>query len=71
MTNWPAATSLGLRGVITLSKSESRSMTRLWRDQGKGQQAYDLLAPIYGWFAEGLDMLDLIEAKALLNELGS
>jgi predicted ATPase len=45
------------------------SMARLWRDQGKRQQAHDLLAPIYGWFTEGFDTLDLKEAKALLGEL--
>jgi predicted ATPase len=47
------------------------SMARLWRDQGKRQQALDLLAPVYGWFTEGFDTLDLKEAKALLNELHS
>ena len=45
------------------------SMARLWRDQGKRQCAHDLLAPIYGWFTEGFDTLDLKEAKALVNEL--
>ena len=45
------------------------SMARLWRDQGKTQQARELLAPVYGWFTEGFDTLDLKEAKALLNEL--
>jgi predicted ATPase len=45
------------------------SMARLWRDQGKRQQAHDLLAPVYGWFTEGLDTLDLKEAKCLLAEL--
>src|SRR6202035_3280599 len=35
------------------------SMTRLWRDQGKVQQARELLAPVYGWFTEGFDTLDL------------
>ncbi len=45
------------------------SMARLWRDQGKRQQARELLAPIYGWFTEGFDTLDLKEAKALLDEL--
>jgi predicted ATPase len=45
------------------------SMARLWRDQGKPQQAHDLLAPIYGWFTEGFDTLDLKEARALLDEL--
>jgi hypothetical protein len=45
------------------------SMARLWRDQGKRQQARELLAPVYGWFTEGFDTLDLKEAKALLAEL--
>jgi predicted ATPase len=45
------------------------SMARLLRDQGKRQQAHDLLAPVYGWFTEGLDTLDLKEAKALLEQL--
>jgi predicted ATPase len=45
------------------------SMARLWRDQGKRQQAHDLLAPVYGWFTEGFDTLDLKEAKALLDDL--
>jgi predicted ATPase len=44
------------------------SMARLWRDQGKPQQARELLAPIYGWFTEGFDTRDLKEAKALLVE---
>jgi len=47
------------------------SMARLWRSQGKPQQARDLLAPVYGWFTEGFDTLDLKEAKALLEELGT
>jgi predicted ATPase len=45
------------------------SMARLWRDQGKLQQARELLAPVYGWFTEGFDTLDLKDAKALLDEL--
>jgi len=45
------------------------SMARLWRDQGKRQQAHNLLAPVYSWFTEGFDTLDLKEAKALLLEL--
>jgi predicted ATPase len=47
------------------------SLARLWRDQGKLQQARELLAPVYGWFTEGFDTRDLKEAKALLEELGS
>jgi predicted ATPase len=47
------------------------SMARLWRDQGKRQLAHDLLAPVYDWFTEGFDTLDLKEAKALLEQLAS
>jgi class 3 adenylate cyclase/predicted ATPase len=47
----------------------STSLARLWRDQGKLQQARELLAPVYGWFTEGLDTRDLKDAKALLEEL--
>jgi predicted ATPase len=45
------------------------SVARRWRDQGKRDQARDLLAPVYGWFTEGFDTLDLKAAKALLDEL--
>jgi class 3 adenylate cyclase/predicted ATPase len=45
------------------------SMARLWRDQGKREEARELLAPVYGWFTEGFDTRDLKEAKALLEEL--
>ncbi len=45
------------------------SMARLWHDQEKPQQARELLAPVYGWFTEGFDTLDLKEAKALLDDL--
>ena len=45
------------------------SLARLLRDQGKVQQARALLAPVYGWFTEGFDTLDLKEAKTLLEEL--
>ena len=45
------------------------SIARLWRDQGKRHQAGDLLAPVYSWFTEGFDTLDLKEAKSLLEEL--
>jgi hypothetical protein len=41
----------------------------LWRDQGNRQEAHGLLAPVYGWFTEGFDTLDLKEAKTLLDEL--
>jgi predicted ATPase len=47
------------------------SHARLWRGQGKVQQARELLAPVYDWFTEGFDTRDLREAKALLEELTS
>ena len=47
------------------------SLARLWRDQGKVQQARELLAPVYGWFTEGFDTKDLKEAKALLEQLAT
>jgi predicted ATPase len=47
------------------------SMARFWRDQGKRDEARELLAPVYGWFAEGFDTRDLKEAKALLDELAA
>jgi predicted ATPase len=45
------------------------SLARLWQGQGRLSEAHDRLAPIYGWFTEGFDTLDLKEAKALLDEL--
>jgi predicted ATPase len=53
--------SLGMRAAMSLA--------RLWQQQGKRTEAYELLAPIYGWFTEGFDTADLQEAKALLDEL--
>jgi predicted ATPase len=47
------------------------SMARLWRDQGKGAEARNVLAPVYSWFTEGFDTLDLKEAEALLSDLSS
>jgi class 3 adenylate cyclase/predicted ATPase len=47
------------------------SMARLWRDQGKPNEARELLAPVYGWFTEGFSTSDLLEAKALLDALAS
>jgi predicted ATPase len=47
------------------------SMARLWREQGKRDEADELLTPVYGWFTEGFDTLDLKEAKNLIDELSS
>jgi len=55
------AKSLELRAAVSLSRS--------WQQQGKRQEAHDLLAPLYGWFTEGFDTADLQEAKALLDAL--
>jgi len=53
----------------SLELRAAMSLARLWRDQGEVQQARELLAPVYGWFTEGFDTLDLKEAKKLLDEL--
>jgi predicted negative regulator of RcsB-dependent stress response len=55
------AKSLELRAVMSLS--------RLWQQQGKQDEAHQILAEIYGWFTEGFDTKDLQEAKVLLGEL--
>ena len=55
------AKSLELRAVMSLA--------RLWQQQGKKRHAHKLLAEIYGWFTEGFDTKDLLEAKTLLGEL--
>jgi predicted ATPase len=47
------------------------SLARLWRSQGKRDEARELLAPVYGWITEGFDTRDLKEAKALLEELAT
>ena len=57
------------QGALLLKLRAATSLARLWRDQGKVQQARNLLAPVYGWFTEGLDTRDLKEAKALLEQL--
>jgi predicted ATPase len=45
------------------------ALARLWNDQGKTDDARDLRAPLFGWFAEGFETRDLKEAKALLDEI--
>jgi predicted ATPase len=56
-----SAKSIELRAMMSLS--------RLWQQQGKTEEARQILAEIYGWFTEGFDTADLKEAKALLEEL--
>jgi predicted ATPase len=61
VARWQNAKSWELRGAM--------SLTRLRRQQGRREEAVALLAPVYGWFTEGLDTADLKEAKALLDKL--
>jgi predicted ATPase len=53
----------------SLELRAAMSLARLWQSQGKGPEASELLAPVYGWFTEGFDTADLQEAKTLLEEL--
>jgi len=52
-----------------LELGASTSLARLWQQQGKKEEARQMLAEIYGWFTEGFDTKDLKEAKTLLEEL--
>jgi class 3 adenylate cyclase/predicted ATPase len=73
----PQAESWLQRSLLTARRQHAKlgelraacSLARLWRDQGKGNEAGDLLRPIYAWFTEGFDTPDLKEAKALLDAL--
>jgi predicted ATPase len=57
------------QGAKSLEMRAAMSLARLWQYQGKYAEAYELLAPVYGWFTEGFDTADLQEAKALIDEL--
>jgi DNA-binding winged helix-turn-helix (wHTH) protein/predicted ATPase/class 3 adenylate cyclase len=74
-----AAAEIWLRRALEVARRQeakslelrvAMSLARLWQQQGKRSEAYDLLTPVYGWFTEGFDTADLQEAKALLEELG-
>ena len=73
----PEAEEAFQRALAVARRQEARSselraatsLARLWQQHGKRAAAYDLLAPIYGWFSEGFDTADLREAKALLDRL--
>jgi len=54
--------------VLRIGSLEVPSAT-LWIDQGRREEALDLLAPIHAWFTEGFDTQDLKQAKALLEQL--
>jgi hypothetical protein len=60
---------MGDSHVINTRRQASQDHGELWPEQGKCDDARGILAPIYGWFAEGFDTLVLKEAKALLDEL--
>ena len=53
----------------SLELRAATSLARLWQQQDKRQEAYDLLFPVFSWFTEGFDTADLIDAKTLLDEL--
>jgi predicted ATPase len=53
----------------TFELRAAASLARLWADEGRRDEAHDLLAPVYGWFTEGFDTADLQDAKALLDAL--
>jgi predicted ATPase len=53
----------------SLELRAATSLARLWGQQGRRAEALDLLAPVYGWFTEGVDTADLKEAKALVDQL--
>jgi predicted ATPase len=53
----------------SLELRAATSLAHLWQQQGKRQEAQDLVAPVYGWFTEGFDTADLQEAQALLDAL--
>jgi predicted ATPase len=53
----------------SLELQAATSLARLWQRQGKREDARNLLAPVFGWFTEGFDTVDLQQAKALLAEL--
>jgi class 3 adenylate cyclase/tetratricopeptide (TPR) repeat protein len=76
----PAGAERSYQQAIAVAKRQSAkmfelrssiSLARLWCNQGKREEARELLAPVYGWFTEGFDTLDLKEAKNLLDELSS
>lgn len=56
-------------GGKSLELGAAMSLSRLWHQQGKRQEAHEVLAGVYAWFTEGFDTADLHEAKALLDEL--
>ena len=56
-------------GAMSLELRAAMSLAKVWNEQGRRAAAYDLLAPIFGWFTEGFGTPDLKQAKTLLDEL--
>jgi class 3 adenylate cyclase/tetratricopeptide (TPR) repeat protein len=78
MQRQPAAAQAGFQRAIEMARRRSEkslelraatSLARLWVSQGKNAQARDLLAPVYGWFTEGFETMDLVAARQLLSKL--
>ena len=70
--SWPSNVSVSrAQQAKSWELRAAMSMARLWRDQGRRDEARELLAPVYGWFTEGFDTLDLQDAKKLLDELST
>jgi predicted ATPase len=67
---WRAPTAARRQGARSLELRVGCDLARLWGSQGKRDPARDLLAPVYGWFPEGFDTLDLKGAKAFLAGTG-
>jgi predicted ATPase len=65
------------RAMATARRQQARlselraavSLADLWREQGKRNEAYDLVAPLYAWFTEGMQSADLRAAAVLLDQL--
>ena len=57
------------QGAKAFELRAAMSLARLWGERSRRAEAYDLLAPIYGWFTEGFETADLMEAKLLLDQL--
>jgi tetratricopeptide (TPR) repeat protein len=68
---WRALDAARAQQARLLELRTALSLSRLWRDQGKREEARQMLAGIYGWFAEGFETRDLQEARTLLEELGA
>jgi predicted ATPase len=59
------------QGARMFELCAATSLARLWCDQGKLHEARNLLGPVYSWFTEGFDTVDLKDAKALINKLNT